>query len=194
MAVQRRESDLVLGTFGRGFYVLDDFSPLRDMSAEALAADAHLFPLRDPYLFNTTGLSPAGSAGIGNLSGNFTTPNPPRGAVFTYHVGVDLLPEETLVLVIRNNDGDQVRELELDGEIGLQRVTWNLRADPPEPEADEAGSESRGGGGFQARGGRSRQGPMVEGGRYVASLGVKASDTVVEVGPTRSFHVIPIQW
>ncbi len=53
---------------------------------ETLAADAHLFSLRDAYLFNTTGLAPAGSASIGDLSGNFTTPNPPDGAVFTYHV------------------------------------------------------------------------------------------------------------
>ena len=42
LAVQRRENDLVIATFGRGFYVLDDYTPLREMSAQALTEDAHL--------------------------------------------------------------------------------------------------------------------------------------------------------
>ena len=92
MAVQKREDDLVLGTFGRGFFVLDDYTPLREMSGEALSADAHLFSLRDAYLLSSTGMAPAGSAGIADLSGNYSTPNPPDGAVFTYHVGVE--PQE----------------------------------------------------------------------------------------------------
>jgi hypothetical protein len=61
MAVQKRENDLVLGTFGRGFYVLDDYSPLREITPQTLAEDVHLFPLRDPYLFSPTGLAPAGT-------------------------------------------------------------------------------------------------------------------------------------
>jgi hypothetical protein len=83
MAVQKRETDLVLGTFGRGFYVLDDYSPLREISAATLAEDARLFPLRDAYLFTPVGLAPAGTAGIGAMAGNWTTPNPPFGAVLT---------------------------------------------------------------------------------------------------------------
>ena len=47
MAVQKRENDLVLGTFGRGFYVLDDYSALREITPQTLAEDARLFPLRD---------------------------------------------------------------------------------------------------------------------------------------------------
>ena len=86
MAVQKRENDLVLGTFGRGFYVLDDYSPLREISPQTLAEDARLFPLRDAYLFTPVGLAPAGTAGIGAMAGNWTTPNPPFGAVLTYNV------------------------------------------------------------------------------------------------------------
>ncbi len=86
MAVQKRENDLVLGTFGRGFYVLDDYSALREITPQTLAEEARLFPLRDAYLFSQLGLAPAGTAGIGPMSGNWTAPNPPFGAVFTYNV------------------------------------------------------------------------------------------------------------
>jgi photosystem II stability/assembly factor-like uncharacterized protein len=185
MAVQKREDDLVLGTFGRGFFVLDDYTPLREMNEEALSADAHLFSLRDAYLFNSTGMAPAGSAGIADLSGNFSTPNPPDGAVFTYQVRMEAQEEETLVLWIRDAEGELVRELELDATPGLRRVSWDLRGEAP-------GAEEEGGrGGFS---GRSRQGPLVEAGRYVASLGWKVGEDVVEVGPARSFHVIGVQW
>ena len=44
IAIQRRENDLVLGTFGRGFYVLDDYSPLRQVNAASLESEATLFP------------------------------------------------------------------------------------------------------------------------------------------------------
>ena len=65
LAMQRRENDLVIATFGRGFFVLDDYTPLREMSAQALTEDAHLFALRDAYLFNLLGQrrpAPPGSA------------------------------------------------------------------------------------------------------------------------------------
>ncbi|NNM07165.1 MAG: glycosyl hydrolase [Gemmatimonadetes bacterium] len=190
MAVQRRETDLVLGTFGRGFYVLDDYSPLREVNAETLSADASLFPLRHAYQFNMTGSAPAGSASISNLAGNFTTPNPPTGAVFTYHLSVEAEEEETLVLLIKDAAGDQVREIELDSSMGLQRVVWDLREAPPVPSADAEGQE-----GPRARfQGRSRRGPLVEPGRYQASLGWKVGEDVVEVGEARSFHVVGVQW
>ena len=76
MTVQKRENDLVLATFGRGFYVLDDYSALRDITPATLAEDARLFPLRDAYLFNLLGLAPAGSAGLSPLSGTVARREP----------------------------------------------------------------------------------------------------------------------
>ncbi len=58
MTVQKRENDLVLATFGRGFYVLDDYSALRDITPATLNEEARLFPLRDALLFNLLGLAP----------------------------------------------------------------------------------------------------------------------------------------
>jgi len=54
IAIQKRENDLVLGTFGRGFYVLDDYSILRTLSESNLTKEASLLPVRDAYLFETS--------------------------------------------------------------------------------------------------------------------------------------------
>ena len=51
MEIQKRENDLVLATFGRGFYVLDDYTPLRQVNEEILASDAHIFPISDALMY-----------------------------------------------------------------------------------------------------------------------------------------------
>ena len=79
MVVQKRENDLVLATFGRGFYVLDDYSALREVSAQSLGSEAQLLPLRHAYQFDQLGYIEA-------AWGNYTTPNPPVGALLTYYV------------------------------------------------------------------------------------------------------------
>lgn len=132
MTVQKRESDLVLGTFGRGFYILDDFSPLREINAQTLAEDARLFPLRDAVFFNMVGEGQAPEP-------TWTAPNPPMGAVFTYHVRQDLPADTKLVLTISDDTGRQVRRLDLPGTAGLRRFTWNLRGDPVTPAAGQGG-------------------------------------------------------
>jgi hypothetical protein len=192
MTVQKRETDLVLGTFGRGFYVLDDYSALRDMTPEALAEEARIFPLRDAVMFNQVGQAPAGSAGVGRLSGLWSAPNPPYGAVFTYHVRQALPADQKLVLTIADDAGRPVRRLDLDGTPGLRRVAWNLRADAPaQPQGQ--GAAGRGGGGQQGGrgGGRGQQGgPLVEPGRYRATLGRLSGDIVTPIGQPQAFGVV----
>jgi len=83
--VQERESDLVGASFGRGFFILDDYSPLRDMSEESLAKDAALFPAKKALQYMP--LKPIDSNGKGGLGETFyLAPNPPFGAVFTYYL------------------------------------------------------------------------------------------------------------
>jgi hypothetical protein len=147
LAVQKRENDLVLGTFGRGFFILDDYSPLREITPQALAEEARLFPLRDAYLFNNITIAPAGTAGAGPLSGNWTAPNPPFGAVFTYNLSKAPAGGEKYVVTIADDAGRQVRRLELDDEPGLKRVVWDLRQDPQQAAAGRGGAgEGRGAG------------------------------------------------
>ncbi len=51
LTIQRRENDLVVSTFGRGIYILDDYSPLRYMTKETLKKDAYIFPIKDALMF-----------------------------------------------------------------------------------------------------------------------------------------------
>ncbi len=90
LEIQRRENDLVAATFGRGFYILDDYSPLRHATAERLGAEAALFPVKDAWMYVESGpLGRAEKAQQGDAF--FTAPNPPFGAVFTYHLRDGLL-------------------------------------------------------------------------------------------------------
>ena len=83
LEIQRRDNDLVGATFGRGFYVLDDYAPLRDMAGGALAAGAVLFPVRDAWWYVPNApLQAPGQPTLGTTS--FVTPNPAFGATFTY--------------------------------------------------------------------------------------------------------------
>ncbi len=85
MAIQKRENDLVLGTFGRGFYVLDDYSPLRGADKETFAKEAHIFPIKDALVYvERTPLGLRGKAFQGD--GYYAAKNPPVGATFTYFV------------------------------------------------------------------------------------------------------------
>ncbi|HMB54364.1 MAG TPA: glycosyl hydrolase, partial [Thermoanaerobaculia bacterium] len=86
LELQRRENDVVLGTFGRGFYVLDDYSPLRDLTREQLDGEgAILFAPRDAKLYvEATELGFPGKGFQGD--GLYAAPNPPFGAVFTWYM------------------------------------------------------------------------------------------------------------
>ncbi len=89
IAIQERESDLVLATFGRGFYILDDYSPLRGLSPEDLEKPALLFPIREGLQYLE--VQDHGHPLKGFLGESFyTAPNPKFGAVFTYYLKDDV--------------------------------------------------------------------------------------------------------
>ncbi len=83
--LHRRDDDLVGATFGRGFYVLDDYSSLRAVAKGALDSDAMLFPVRDAWLFVPyVPMQARGKPSLG--SDDYTASNPPFGALITYHL------------------------------------------------------------------------------------------------------------
>ena len=85
LEIQTRENDLVAASFGRGFFILDDYTPLRRLSAEALAAEGTVFPVRDPWMYVEA--NPLGGGEKSQRGDAFyTAPNPPFGAVVTYHL------------------------------------------------------------------------------------------------------------
>ena len=86
MTIQKRESDLVLATFGRGFYVLDDYSALRHVTHDVLSAGATLFPARTTYEYIQR--APLGFPSGVTFQGaeQYFAANPPYGAVITYNL------------------------------------------------------------------------------------------------------------
>jgi len=198
LTIQRRENDLVLATFGRGFYILDDYSSLRELTADALNEPARIFAMRDAYLFNLLGQAPAGAAGLGTMAGNWTAPNPPFGAVFTFNVREDLPTDAKLVMTISDDAGKPVRRFDVTKGTGLRRTVWNLRADPPPGRGGEAGrggDAGRAGGGAPGTGaGRGpQQGPIVAPGRYRAQLGRQVGNDVTPLGAPQLFAVVSLE-
>jgi photosystem II stability/assembly factor-like uncharacterized protein len=82
LAIQERENDLVLATFGRGFYVLDDYSPLRHVAAEIFQKDGHIFPGKTAVIQVPETGRARGSQG----EQLWMAENPPEGTVITYWV------------------------------------------------------------------------------------------------------------
>ncbi|MFO0808186.1 MAG: hypothetical protein U0746_06150 [Gemmataceae bacterium] len=155
LAIQKAMNDLLVGTFGRGFYVLDDYTPLRHATPEALEKPATIFPIRDGFQFMSTAqYGGAGKAFLGTAF--YTADNPPYGATITYHLK-DALPsakqrrkdaakrdpaayptqdqlrdeaeeeEPSIQLTIRDADGTPIRILSGPTTPGLHRVTWDMR-------------------------------------------------------------------
>jgi photosystem II stability/assembly factor-like uncharacterized protein len=88
LAIQKRENDLVGASFGRGFYILDDYSPLREVSQESMNKEAHLFPIKDAWWYiprPVLSFDERGSQG----ANHFVAPNPDFGAIITYHLAQD---------------------------------------------------------------------------------------------------------
>jgi photosystem II stability/assembly factor-like uncharacterized protein len=88
LAIQKRENDLVGATFGRSFYVFDDYTPLRSVSAKSLASDTMLFPVRDALWYLQR--MPLGEFRTGSKASQgdayYVAENPPFGAVITYYL------------------------------------------------------------------------------------------------------------
>jgi hypothetical protein len=85
LEIQRRENDLAIGTFGRGFYILDDYTPLRELSLELLEQEAHMFAIKKALLYIQASPLGGGEKAFQGAS-FFTAPNPPFGATFTYYL------------------------------------------------------------------------------------------------------------
>ena len=85
LAIQKRENDLVVGTFGRSIYILDDYTPLRALKPEMLNQEAMLFPVKNAMMYiQSQPLGGRGKAFQGEAF--FTADNPPFGATVTYYL------------------------------------------------------------------------------------------------------------
>ena len=155
MVIQQRESDLVIATFGRGFYILHDYSPLRDINPSLVEKGAHMFPIKDALVYVQSGKK------YGQGATYFTSPNPEFGATFTYYMKEvpktdkqirkekekDLfeagkpIPQPSwkeledenkeiapyLIFTIKDEDGEIVKKINKKPSKGVNRVNWDLK-------------------------------------------------------------------
>ncbi|MGD8976641.1 MAG: glycosyl hydrolase [Gammaproteobacteria bacterium] len=93
LVIQTRENDLVGATFGRGFYVLDDYTPLRRIDADMLAGETALFPVRDARWYVPRRPLGCSLPDCRSSQGDnfYVAPNPPFGAIFTYYLAEPLM-------------------------------------------------------------------------------------------------------
>ena len=210
LAIQRRENDLVGATFGRGFWILDDYSVLREIDGESLGREATLFDTRDAWWYIER--TPLGGNRRGSQGhGLYLADNPPFGAVFTYHLAEgyasredqrrereeaaiagrgdvafpdwDVIeaeqrqPDPSVLLTVRDADGNVVRRLEGPTTAGLHRVAWDLRF--PAPNALGAGG-----------GWGEPDGFMVVPGRYTVELAKRIEGEVTQLAEPRPFEVV----
>jgi photosystem II stability/assembly factor-like uncharacterized protein len=202
LQIQRRENDLVAATFGRGLYIIDDYSPLRVLAARQQNADGILAPPRPTRVYSE---SPFERAGFGN--GLYSGDNPPFGALLSYTLR-DATPEGTrAVLLIKDAAGKTVNEINGPGGAGLNRAVWNLRHAPDttsananagrggrsgrggaQPDSAEGAPQGRGGG----RGGPPPPGPLVTPGSYSLQLARRSGSTLTPIGVPQRIQVIPL--
>jgi photosystem II stability/assembly factor-like uncharacterized protein len=163
IVVQPDFNDLVVSTFGRGFWIFDDLTPLQQLTPKALASKHVLFEPRASYLLRP------GAALVGsNLAADFDTPssagrNPPGGAPISYYLANAASGDVRIAIV--NASGQTVRTLAGGRGAGINRVWWDLYAEAP------AGG-SRG----LPFGPMNRPTPLVPEGAYTVKLSVDGAD------------------
>lgn len=211
LEIQRRDDDLAMATFGRGFYLLHDYSPMRLMDPATLDKPAYVFPVKPA-------LSYIPRSRLGNGSGRgwagtdyYSVPNPTYGAVFTIHLkeglktlaelrkeaqgkdgwkyptleesrAEDLQPAPRVVLTVKDAAGTVVRRLEGPRSAGLHRVAWDLRLADTDP-------ISGGGDPDRAPWDNDRGGVAAPPGKYSLQVSKIEAGVTTDLGDPVSFEV-----
>lgn len=171
IAIQQRENDLALATFGRSFYVIDDYSPLRSASKEMLEKEAVIFPIKDALMYIPSDARSRYAQG----ETFYVAENPPFGATFTYYLKESIKTKRDLrkeaekeiikkkqtppyptheqlraedeeaaphlVFTITDASGAIIRKLTAAATQGMQRITWDLRYPDLSPVRTEDGGK-----------------------------------------------------
>ena len=167
LKVHPRDNALVVATHGRGFFVVDDLTPVVMLAEAKAAGGPYVFPVPDALAYVVNAAPTTGT----HADRDYAADNPSYGAAVSY-----LLPEragDDTTLEILDAGGAVLRTLEAATGAGLQRVQWDLRLDPPwsGPSGDRGGQG--GGPGFGGFGGGAQGGPAALPGQYVARLTVR---------------------
>ncbi|SER30439.1 VPS10 domain-containing protein [Neolewinella agarilytica] len=211
LAIQKRENDLIGASFGRSFWVLDNYAPMREMTVGTMEdEEAALFSVRDAWWYSPRNNDP----GVG--ANQYAAENPTFGAVFTYNIntefesmasarkkaekeamksgksltfpGYEALDKEAaerkpkVWFTIKDANGNVVRTFSEPLRKGLQRTSWDLRLAPTWP----VRPGTRGGGG------RRRGGAMAAPGQYTVSMSKEVGGKITALAGPVSFNVKPL--
>ncbi len=181
--VHPRDNDLIVGTHARGIYILDDITPLQQLSrSKVLDKDVFLFDVRPA----TEWLNDARLSRYSGGAKNFRGANPAPGTAISYYLKD--APSGDVKITISDYAGKVVRNIVGTKEVGINRFQWNMRGDPPPRPANlPGGFGGGGGGGGGGFGGLFNQGALLEPGTYNVKLSVNGKDyttkVVVEADP-----------
>lgn len=217
IAIQERENDLVIATFGRGFYVLDDYTPVRNYKKEILDKTGYIFPIKEAKMFvRTSGFDQQGAM-------YYMASNPPVGATFTYYVDSvpkmasdirkdtekklfekgEFIPQPTprdlslearelkpyLIFTITDESGTVINKLYKNASKGVGQITWNFTYAGYQPVTTEKFSPVAEG----ARGGRRGGGGIsVMPGKYFVSMAMYSNGNVTEMAGPEPFVCKPL--
>ncbi len=185
LTIQPHFDDLVVATYGRGIWILDDIGPLRALSPEVMASDAHVFDVRPAYRFQQI-------HNVVSAPSNVFGRNPDYGADINLWLSDGAAGP--VKIQILDDGGDVVRTLDQRGRAGINRIMWDLRYEapnaprlrtpPPElpwVETGPDGSRRLRTWDLDLNGGQ--RGPLVVPGTYTAriSVGDHVLETAVEV-------------
>lgn len=208
IAIQQRECDIAIATFGRGFYLLEDYSPLRQLSKANLDKEAILFPVKDALMYVQAwkGTSPGHS--------HYTVQNPDFGAVITYYLkdvpktakqirkekekelfnksekipipsDAVLAAEERevatyIIVTVTDEAGNIIRKINKAASKGINRVNWDLRYAQFTPiDAKDKFDPTA----------KTGSGSMVMPGKYKVSLAMVYNETLKELAGPIEFNV-----
>lgn len=207
ITIQRRENDLVAASFGRGFYILDDITPLREFTASVKKEEATLFDVKTAFWYVPK------QARYAQGSNQYVAKNPEFGAIFTYYLkdslislksarklaekgkttipfpGWDVLEDEklqekpVLLLTVKDSKGEVVKIVKGTNKKGFNRVNWALDI------ADRSGEDLNPPKAMENGYNRSI---MVTPGDYSVTLSKLVDGQLVQLGSTKSFKVVPL--
>lgn len=211
--IQREENDLVLGSFGRGIFVLDNYAPMRELSQEMIDQPAKLFPIKKGQMFIQS--APLAMGGRAFQGANFfTAPNPPYGVTFTLYLKEGL---KTKKQTRKENESKQARakqdtpypswdELRAEEEEDPPRIVLAIRDSAGQVvNTVDAGTGSglqrlvwnyrypaTGGGGGRRGGGGL--GPLALPGKYTVNVTQIVGGEVKELIAATEFEIEPLAW
>ena len=120
IVIQEHFNDLVIGTYGRGFWIMDDMTPLQQLTENVVRSTAHLFEPRAAYRFRPI------STQFTMFDDQTDGDDPPYGASINYWIGADAQSAE---IDIADASGEIVRTLQGTTDQGVNRIWWDLQGE-----------------------------------------------------------------